>query len=139
MAIIRIERKKQFINILRDYQIYINGQIAGTLSNGETQDFIIHPGQHTLVAKIDWCKSQEFQIMVEENQIQKIKVGSFKFADQIIACSLLLSILKLFTNNLFLYNLVFISLSIVFVLAIYVMTIGRSHYLRLDLEDEGKL
>ncbi len=38
MAILRIKRPVEFINLLRNYHIYIDGKKAGSIANGKTKD-----------------------------------------------------------------------------------------------------
>ena len=41
MAIIKLQRPSELLNLLRKYQIYIDGINIGTISNGETKEFSI--------------------------------------------------------------------------------------------------
>jgi len=38
---------------LRNFKIYLDGNIIGEIGNGETKDSEIEPGKHKLIAKID--------------------------------------------------------------------------------------
>jgi hypothetical protein len=53
MATIKILRTSEYVNRIRDYQIYLDGQKVGTVANGETIRLDTTKGDHTLIAKID--------------------------------------------------------------------------------------
>jgi hypothetical protein len=78
MATIRIKRTSEYINLLRDYKIFIDGQQVGTIANGEIKDFPTTVGQHIVTAKIDWCSSPDVSIDVKENQTINLNVYGLK-------------------------------------------------------------
>lgn len=57
MAILKIVRASGYSDRLRAYQVILDGAKIGEVRNGQTQQFAIAPGQHTLSLKIDWCVS----------------------------------------------------------------------------------
>lgn len=77
MAKINIIRTNEWNNRGREIGIYIDGQKAGTIANGETKEFQVSTGQHQLYAKIDWCSSQEFSCLVE-NETKTLVLSGFK-------------------------------------------------------------
>ncbi|MBE6712337.1 MAG: hypothetical protein E7580_02320 [Ruminococcaceae bacterium] len=48
----------------RAYKVFIDGAFAGKILDGETKEFVLADGPHSLKLKIDWCssKTQKFEI-----------------------------------------------------------------------------
>ena len=131
MATINIQRKKEYINGARSYNIYIDGQKAGTIANGETKEFITTAGQHTITAKIDWCSSPDIVINTDDNSIKTLTVGGFKnsnrmmlIASGIIALHFILKLVFNIDHTVYL-------LFPVFIFYVYILTIGRKKYVNL--------
>ena len=78
MATIRIQRTNEYQNAIRKINIYIDGKKAGSIENGKTIDFSVETGSHTIVAKIDWCRSQELKLECKENSINSIQLSGNK-------------------------------------------------------------
>ena len=131
MSTINIQRKKEYINGARSYNIYIDGQKAGTIANGETKEFITTAGQHTITAKIDWCSSPDIVINTDDNSIKTLTVGGFKnsnrmmlIASGIIALHFILKLVFNIDHTVYL-------LFPVFIFYVYILTIGRKKYVNL--------
>ena len=131
MATINIQRKKEYINGARSYNIYIDGQKAGTIANGETKEFITTAGKHTITAKIDWCSSPDIVINTDDNSIKTLTVGGFKnsnrmmlIASGIIALHFILKLVFNIDHTVYL-------LFPVFIFYVYILTIGRKKYVNL--------
>ena len=58
MALIKIVRDSGFYDRFRAYEIVLDGEIVGTIRDGETWEFSIANGQHYLSLKVDWCGSK---------------------------------------------------------------------------------
>lgn len=54
---IRINRKSGWVDRVRSYKVIVDGQVIGDIRNGQSRDFDLAPGHHTLMLKIDWCRS----------------------------------------------------------------------------------
>jgi len=77
MATIKIKRTSQFVNMARNYEIFIDGHFVGKIANGKTAEFPVTAGKHTVVAKIDWCTSPEILIEIGTDEIKHLTVGGF--------------------------------------------------------------
>jgi hypothetical protein len=77
MATIKIQRKNEYINLLREYRLLIDGQKIGTIANGQLKEFELPSGQHTIIAKIDWCSSKEITFDLNDNDLKIFLVGGF--------------------------------------------------------------
>ncbi len=132
MITVIIERSNELFNRLRDYGVYIDGEKMGTIANGETKQFELSLGEHTLCCKIDWCSSPELKFNTTEDLIKIFKVGAYRNAKLIMPLTSILLCIFLFLKfsglNSGYYSLAFIS---IFLLSIYFVTIGRKRYLTL--------
>ena len=72
---IRITRGPAFRDALRAYRIFIDGVECGDIMRGETKEFVVDNGRHTVCAKIDWCRSNELCVDVNDS-IVELEVGS---------------------------------------------------------------
>jgi len=140
MAKIKIKRTSEYINSKRDYKIYIDGQLIGTISNGETKEFETTAEQHTITAKIDWCTSPEISINISDNVTKKIKVGGGikngkwlrLFGVVLVVLYIFLIMILRYDFSKFLLLAPIILLAPISVLNIYYMTLGRKKYLILN-------
>ncbi|MCW3122196.1 MAG: hypothetical protein JWQ38_1688 [Flavipsychrobacter sp.] len=80
MATVRIVRSSEFMNRRRDYHLFVDGTKVGTVANGETKDFQVSEGQHTVYAKIDWCYSPEHTFTAGNAAVTTLNVSAFKYA-----------------------------------------------------------
>lgn len=99
MPIIKIQRPNEILNRFRNYHIYIDGQKIEEIANGETKDFQITEGKHSVIAKIDWCSSSEINIDIAETQTKIFKVSGFKNANWILYIGFILIILGSVLNR----------------------------------------
>jgi hypothetical protein len=129
MATIKIQRTSELNNRLRDYRIYIDGEKIGTIADGETKNFIISSGQHSIIAKIDWCSSPEISFNIIDTDTKTFNVGGFKGGNKIVLITIgliaLYFILKVLLQNSY---TIFFLLTVPFVLGYYI-TVGRKRYL----------
>jgi hypothetical protein len=69
MALLKIVRDSGYADRLRDYKVVLDGKEAGKVANGETIEFPIPAGQHSLSLKIDWCGSNTIQFTALEEDV----------------------------------------------------------------------
>lgn len=131
MATIRLRRTNDYINLLRDYRLYIDGQKIGTIGNSETKEFEISSGQHSVIAKIDWCSSQEISFEINENDSKTILVSSLKIGRWLLPLTTgIIALSLLLTGVLHYYITLFLVLP-AFLVILYPITFGRKNYLTL--------
>lgn len=131
MATITIERSNEFTNRMREFIILIDGVQAGTIANGTTKAFTVPPGQHRLVAKIDWCSSPELLIDVKADDNSNVKVSGFKYANWLIGFgAVILAIHFILQETMQIYYGIFF-LAPLFFMLLYYLTLGRNKYLTL--------
>lgn len=61
-AIIHLKRRATWADMLRSYQIFLDGEQVGTIRQGMGLTFQVHPGHHELFLTIDWCSSRHLSI-----------------------------------------------------------------------------
>ena len=135
MASIIINRTSEYLNRLRNYDVYIDGEKIDTISNGETKEFNISAGQYSILTKIDWCSSQTLLVDINDNETKSFKVGGFKNGNWLIPAALV--ILSSISSRLFDFNYLFYLIIPFFLSMVYYMTLGRKQYLTLK-ENELK-
>jgi hypothetical protein len=131
MTTIQITRPKEWQNRIRKYHIYVDNEKVGEVANGETKDFLITPGQHTVVAKIDWCSSPEFSHNYSSDEIQYLKVSSNKIMKWLPLLVFPILILNLFFRKLINPDYIMFLFVPVLLVVIYMLTFGRRKYLTL--------
>lgn len=77
MATLRITRTSEYANRLRKIRLVLDNKELSLIANGETKDFEITAGVHTLQAKIDWCSSNRLTFTVAESGIKSFDLSSF--------------------------------------------------------------
>lgn len=76
MGTITISRESQFMNKMRSYDIYVDGEKIGEIKNGGTEELPVPPGEHVIQLQIDWCKSKEIPFRLSEGEKQSFQCGS---------------------------------------------------------------
>jgi len=142
MAKIRIKRTNEWNNRFRQIGVYLDNQKIGSILNGETKEFDIPSGQHTVRAKIDWCGSKDLTCQINENEIKTVTISSFKFGNYLMpgfaGLMVLYLILKKFVDSQITDILLVITVPIL-LLAAYNLTVGRSSYLQIkEIQTEIK-
>jgi hypothetical protein len=136
MAIIKIQRTSDYMNLMRDYRLFIDGQKIGSIGNAQIKDFEIPAGRHSVIAKIDWCSSPELFFEINEHDSKTLLVGTLKIwrwliplLTGIIALSFIVTLASRFYYTLFL-------ILPPFLLLLYYLTFGRKNYLTLREGDK---
>lgn len=134
MAKIKIKRTNEWNNRTRQIGVYLDNNKIGTILNGETKEFNVPSGQHTVRAKIDWCGSKDLTCQINENEIKIVTISSFKYGNYLmpgfVGLTVLYFILKKFVDSQFADILLVITLLILLLIAYY-LTVGRRSYLQI--------
>ena len=131
MPLIIINRKDEWMNRLRRINVYLDGEITGTIANGETKAFEVSEGWHQLYSKIDWCSSRTRPFTIAEGETKTFELSSFKMAAWLMPVALCLIIINylLLTTTQVRIGLWFLVPA--FLVLVYFLTIGRKDYLLL--------
>ncbi|MBP6758168.1 MAG: hypothetical protein KA133_02850 [Flavobacterium sp.] len=131
MAIITIKRPP-LENRAKEYEIYIDKQKVGTISDGDIMEFNTTNGQHLINLKVGQFSSPEITIETSEDKITTLKIAEFKkmkwMWEIIIAIYALHFILKMSTGFRYTTFLIFP----VFMFYVYYKTLGWKKYLTLE-------
>lgn len=76
MATLRITRDKGYADLVRTYIVMVDGKKIGELRNGESKEFAISPGDHSITAKIDWCSSKTLRFHVKDGDTLSFDICS---------------------------------------------------------------
>ena len=75
---IRITRKREWMNYFGHYEIFIDGQFRGLIGYNETHEFEVENGSHVVRAEMEWwCKSNELQVDVNGSIVELDVVSIF--------------------------------------------------------------
>lgn len=131
MATIILNRTSEYVNRLRKYGVYIDGKKVGTIANGETKEFGLTPGHHSIVTKIDWCSSKTITFDISDDEMKEFKVGGFKNAKWLMPTALIIIVLSYIVNLGYGFEYLFYLVVPAFLLLVYYLTVGRKRYLTL--------
>jgi hypothetical protein len=73
---ISISRDRGYADRLRDYRVLLDGTEIGRLGNGAAKTFEIPAGQHQLMIKVDWGRSNIVAFDAGESQSARFLCGS---------------------------------------------------------------
>ena len=136
MGKISLTRTSEYVNRLRSYHIYIDNVNIGAIDNGQTKEFEVGPGTHTIYLKIDWCSSPIQNITIGDFDTISLKIGSFKNARWLMPFSITMCVLNFLVQKAIHVDY-FIYLAIPGFLALmYYLSFGRKNYL--SWEEETK-
>lgn len=98
MATIILNRTSEYVNRLRDYGVYIDGKKVGTIANGETKEFSVSAGRHSIVNKIDWGSSRAITFEISDDDVKDFQVSGFKNAKWLMPVTLIVIVLGHIVN-----------------------------------------
>jgi hypothetical protein len=75
MTKIIINRASEYSNKLRDIKILLNDKEIGKIKDGESKTFPIQPGKYQLIAKVDWCSSNEITLNINEGEVKRFSLN----------------------------------------------------------------
>jgi hypothetical protein len=127
MATIKVKRATNFFNRTRNYQIYIDGQLANTSYINGIESIEADAGSHTLIAKSLWVRSQELSFEIKENETKTFEVSIFKLMKFFYLIIVFLILLPFVQSGAFMKYAGFIPIP-AFSVLLYYMTFGRKEY-----------
>lgn len=130
-----IKRSSEYVNALRKINIYIDGEKAGNVANGEEKTFYIPTGKHIVMAKIDWCSSKEISFYAFDNDMVQMKLSGFKNSKPFFLIVGLLMVSQALLGIILKRHFFEPYLALIGVYMLYYITIGRKRYLTLELTD----
>lgn len=73
---------------LRTYKILVDGVIAGGVREAKEVSFEVAPGKHVVQAKLDWCKSPPFDVVVRPGETVRLETTGNSFYAALFAAFL---------------------------------------------------
>lgn len=70
-----INRSSEYSNKLRSIGIYLDDKKIGDIADGESKEFEVEEGTHTLRAKIDWCRSNPINLKMNSEEIIRFNLS----------------------------------------------------------------
>ncbi|MBL7719311.1 MAG: hypothetical protein JNL72_10785 [Flavipsychrobacter sp.] len=137
MARIVIVRSNEYINRYRGIHLFLNNEKLSTIWNDETLEFEVPDGEHSLVAKIDWCGSPVSRFHISGKDTQVFRLSGFRHSKMLMPVSVGLFLAYVIMQYFFHHELsIFFILPLLLVLVFYI-SIGRNQYLTLAAQDHG--
>jgi hypothetical protein len=130
MATIIIKRSDNY-NKARNYQIFLDGEKIGTISNGQTKKFETTTGQHTLVTKIDLWSSSKVSLVLHDADEKTFTVSGFKNGNFMLLIAAGIFGFDFISRNLFHNDYGIMLIIPALLLFVYYLTLGQKTYLTL--------
>jgi|GEM_PF-3286081 len=126
MPIIKINLK---ITKSRTFEVLVDNQIIGLLSNGEIKEYNVTEGRHKLKIKSGRIGSKDLDFMIFNNEIKIFTASKSKVLNySLLAIILFLISPFLITNNIYLWLFPVVAPAfIILVLLIFFITTHRSY------------
>jgi hypothetical protein len=77
MGTLVISRTRQYANMARRCSILVDDKHVAYVSHGETIEIPVDDGDHTVVAKMDWCRSTPLAVSVQPDSTVKLRTGCY--------------------------------------------------------------
>lgn len=131
MTTIQITRPGEWQNRIRKYKVYIDKEHVGTLANGETKDFFVSEGAHTVQVKMSWYGSAPYHCNLNEEDIRYLKVRSSAMAKWLPLVIIPFLLAQFLFKDMDEQYLFFFFVPILLIV-IYMLTLGRNKYLAIE-------
>ena len=115
--------------------ITINDKEIGKISNGQTREVELPPGDYVLRAKIDWCGGS-FPFSVSENETKSVMLSSFGYSWNFMPIAVAVIVVVFVLQFFFKLDYAgYLGLPVFFIM-VYYFTLGRNSYLA--IKDQTK-
>jgi hypothetical protein len=84
MTTIIFKRTLKGNNRLRAYKLFLDGKKIGTIANGQIKKIETTPGQHNVMAKIDWWSSPKISLLLNDGDNIELTINGFKNGNWIV-------------------------------------------------------
>lgn len=131
MKIIKLIRKKSWIDFARNYKIYVDGQIVGDLKPNEEKTLELSENVRSLHLGLDWCTSNSVKLDQQEHEVA-VAPNYSPLAKQILNISGYILVLDIILSVFFAYNKLVWLLLPALCIILFNITINRSNYIKLS-------
>lgn len=73
---IRINRNAQYSDKTRSYKVIVDERHVGDLKSNERFELELPKGNYTIYLKIDWCRSNQIDLHVADNEVVTFNCGN---------------------------------------------------------------
>src|SRR4029078_4372237 len=71
-----LTRPAEWMNRIRSYKVFINGQQVGVIKSGATEEYLVEPGTNSVECKISWCSSRTLPVTIQPGETAYLKVSN---------------------------------------------------------------
>jgi hypothetical protein len=132
MATLHIKRKTKYNSGARKFKLMLDGAHIGDIGNGVEKEVDLAAGQHTIVAKIDWCSSMPFTFTVSENETKEIIVSTYSFDTNLYLALIVLLVAHLLCKALFNFEYLLYPIGLLGLIFFYMISFGRKRFLEIN-------
>jgi len=139
-----LNRKSEWMNRARTFQVYIDGNQAGRIKNDSGEEFTVAPGKHVVQCKIDWCSSQPVNIDLRQDEKVYLKVQSgliyYKYFAILIIAAAVMNIALTTKGAPKPSWFIFVQIGLIIPALCYIfyyITFGRKHFLLLQVDKDN--
>lgn len=75
---LKIKRYSAWVDAFRKYKIILDGKEIGKIKNGESLEFPIEQGEHSLVLKIDYARSNKVSFSSNNENVEFVCGSNLK-------------------------------------------------------------
>lgn len=139
-AKIILNRKREWINNRnRGVKVFIDQIEKGKIANGDSEEYMVDPGEHTMQCKVYWCSSPALNIDIKEGETKYLQLKSamkyYGIGYALFLIGLLAGIFMTLTHipkpSFFTWMQLTLLLPLVLYLLFY-LTLGRKKYMVLE-------
>ena len=81
MAKIKLNRDSGYVDHQRAYRVVIDGEKRAKISNGESIEIVVEPGNHEILLKIDWLRSNTINFSINKRRVSFMTlIGTMTFS-----------------------------------------------------------
>lgn len=138
MPTVIVKRTSEFSYKLSDYIVIIDNDKVGIIADGETKEFEIGIGRHTISVKLGLVNSPKISFEIgNDSEVKVFQVGSSKYGTirhpkwTLKALGVLVMLLLAITF-IFSLPIVYSIFLIVVITILYFVILGRSYYLSIN-------
>jgi len=75
-ARLHLTRDSGFADIVRGYDVLVNGTVVGRIKNGGVFECDISSGKNSVQLRVDWCGSEPCEVEAADGQVVHLECGS---------------------------------------------------------------
>lgn len=74
MASVEVQRRPGGLtDHFRSYEVFIDGNVVGSVQPGDSLTREVPPGSHEVFLKVDWCRSEKLKVHLRSGETAKFR------------------------------------------------------------------